>query len=162
MSEDREGERVVREQARTRAAELAASYRDAGWEALVLQPANVVPIPVGPDAGETRPPEADVGISFLLPTAEFALLTELADADPETEIVRGGRGDHAAVVVTLQDRDSGAALVIPLSYHRPNAGAMARAARERDRLALLARPADVEDEVQIPLDPAAVLGDEPA
>lgn len=159
MTDDVDGERIVRERAADRAAELADSYRDAGWDALALQPANVVPIPVGPDTGEPRPDDADVGISFLLPTAEFALLSDLAESDPETEVVRGGRGDNAAVVVTLRDQNTGGALVIPLSFRESTAGAMTRAARERDRLDLIVRPSDAQSRVEVPLDPAAVLGE---
>lgn len=159
MTEGLDGERAVREQAAERAAELAASYRDAGWDALALQPANVVPIPVGPDRDDSRPEDADVGISFLLQNAEFSLLFDLLQGEFDTEVVRGEHGEYTAAVVVLRDEGAGHALAIPLSFHDPTAGAMARAARERGRLDLIVRPADAEHRLEVPLDPAAVLGD---
>ena len=157
MTDGLDGERVVREQAVDRAAELAESHREAGWDALALQPANVVPIPVGPDTGEDRPADADVGISFLLPPQEFALLADLLESDPDSEVVRGGRGEHAAVVVTLSNESTGGALVIPLWFHEPTAGAMARAARDRGQLDLLVRLPDADRQLRVPLNPDAVL-----
>ncbi|MFW5896162.1 MAG: DUF7529 family protein, partial [archaeon] len=163
------------------ASALAESHREAGWEALVLQPANVVPIPVGPagddpvpddteessddvtdptDAAADPTDDADVGLSFLLPRAVIELLADLAGRDPETEVVRGDHGEYLAVVVALRDPDAGAALVVPLTVHRPTATAMTSAARARGRLDLIARPADVEHRVEIPLEPDAVLGEQ--
>jgi hypothetical protein len=159
MTDGLDGERAVREQAAERAAELADSYRDAGWDALALQPANVVPIPVGPDLEESRPDDADVGISFLLQNAEFSLLFDLLEGEYDTEVVRGGHGEYTAAVVVLRDEQVGRALAIPLSFHDPTAGAMASAARERGRLDLIVRPSDAEHRVEVPLDPAALLGD---
>lgn len=148
---------AVREQATERAAELADAYRDAGWDALALRPANVVPIPVGPDTGESRSDDADVGISFLLPPEEFALLADLLDNDTESEVLRGGRGEDAAVVVTIRAGATGGAVVIPLSFHRPTAEAMARAARDRGELDLLVRPPGADRQLRVPLDAEAVV-----
>jgi hypothetical protein len=159
MTEGLDGERAVRKQAAERAAELADSYSDAGWDALALQPANVVPIPVGPDLGESRPEDADVGISFLLQNAEFSLVFDLIQEEFATEVFRGSHGEYTAAVVVLRDEEASQALTIPLSFHDPTAGAMATAARERGRVDLLVRPSDAEHRVDVSLDPAALLGD---
>lgn len=159
MSDYAAGENPVRERARERAADVAAGYRDADWDALMLQPANVVPIPVGPELDESRPDDADVGLNFLLPESEFDLLAELVAAEPEREVIRGGGDDRAAVIVVLRDAEGGRALTIPLTFPRQTSTAMARAARERGRLDLLVRPANTDRDLRIPLDPEAVIGE---
>ncbi|MFB6096312.1 MAG: hypothetical protein ABEJ74_02865, partial [Haloferacaceae archaeon] len=144
MSDPKDAETSIRRRTERRAADVAAEYRDQGWDALALQPANLVPIPVGPDTGESRPADADVGLSFLLPEAEFDLLAELSAAGPEREVYRADVDSHVAAVVVLRDDDLGHALVLPVVFREPTAGAMAREARERGQLELIARPADTD------------------
>lgn len=150
---------VVRERAIDRAGELVDSYREAGWDALAVQPANIVPIPVGPDTGEPRPEGGDVGFSFLLPPAEFSLLETLLAGTPETEVVRGGAGDRTALVVTVRDEAAGGAVVIPLWFQETTAGAMARAARERGELDLMVQPPDADRRLNVSLGTSEVFGD---
>lgn len=158
MSERRRRENAVRRRASERADDLAGDYRADGWDALALRPANVVPVPVGPGAADERDPDTDVGLSFLLPVAEFDLLAELVAGAFETEVVRGGRGPHAAAVVVVRDGERRRALALPLVFHEPTAAAMAGAARDRGELDLLVRSAVTDREVRVPLDPEALLG----
>lgn len=150
----------IRSRTRERASDLAAEFRDAGWDALALQPANTVPVPVGPaeSADSERDPDADVGLSFLLPESEFDLLAELATGDASVETHRDSGGGYLAIIVVVREADLGASLVLPLTFHAGNAGAMRAAAHERDELDLLVRPANTDRRVELPLSPTAVFG----
>ena len=148
----------VRSRTRDRAADLAAQYREAGWDALSLQPANTVPVPVGPSESAAPERDPDVGLSVLLPETEFDLLSELLASDAGVEVHRDSTESHLAVVVVVSDEDRGRALALPLSFERATSGAMRDVAREREELALLVRPANTDRRLELPLDVAAVLG----
>ena len=119
----------------------AAEYRERGWEATVVHPGDVNPIP---DAGR---------LDVLLPGPEFDEVRDrMEHVAVDTFRVYAARQSGVSFrLVVAEDGDGEFALCVPTYLADPDAGPLEQAATSTGALTVRLRPLDDRDVVEIEL-----------
>ena len=127
----------------------AAEYRDRGWEATVVHPGDVNPVP---DAGR---------LDVLLPGPEFDELRDRMEGiDVDTFRVYAARQSGVAFrLVVAEDGDGGFALCVPTYLADPDAAPLEHTATSTGTLVIRLRPLDDRDVVDVEVTEPALFFD---
>ena len=119
----------------------AEEYREQGWEATVVHPGDVNPVP---DAGR---------LDVLLPGPEFDELRDrMDDIDVDRFQVYAARQSGVAFrLVVAEDRDGEFAVCVPTYLADSDAGPLEHTATSTGTLTIRLRPLDDRDVVEIEL-----------
>lgn len=118
---------------------VAASYREAGWDATALHPGETTPVPAMGGGGAD-----EYGLSVLVPPGEFETVVEIEERTTlgEVDIRLVGRGETVSLVVAFRASDAGRAVVVPAYYGRGEAAPMLDRASAAGEMRVLVRSPD--------------------
>ncbi|ELY64172.1 DUF7529 family protein [Natronococcus jeotgali] len=123
------------------AGEVAAEYRERGWEVLVLEPIDVTPVERGDRSGL----DVTIAESAYGRLEDIVADEAVAFGDAEVYYRPSEGGDRRFALIVERDERSETAVVVPVAYAFPEArDVFERALRESD-LQVHVRPADAAE-----------------
>lgn len=136
---------------------IAVAYRDAGWEVLSVDVADVAPV-----ADEDRD---RFGLHVFVPGEEYEAVETLVERETSSfdaaEVYRRTIGGTVFAVAVERDEGNEVAVVVPLYYSSGEASEVLETALERGELRIHLRPLSIENWVTFEHDePALFLPDE--